>query len=44
MCVECYNIGARRADMQRKSTPWRDLPQAADEESMEIWFTYEELK
>lgn len=40
-CIDCYNVGARRADMQRKSTPWRDLPKACDEESMIIWFEFE---
>jgi hypothetical protein len=39
-CIDCYNIGARKADMQRKSTPWRDLPKAADDESLTIWFEY----
>jgi hypothetical protein len=36
---EIDNIGARRADA--KPTPWRDVPQACDEESMTIWFEYE---
>jgi hypothetical protein len=40
-CWECHNIGARKADIRRKSTPWRDLPKACDEESMTIWFEYE---